>query len=143
MADTPIIIASDHAGVDLKAELTHELRALGYAPMDLGTHSTESVDYPDYAHAAAKAMKEGKAEFAILICGSGIGISIAANRHQHVRAALCHNGLQAKLTRQHNNANVLCLGARMTGVDLAKDIMRHFLNSQFDGGRHQRRLDKI
>lgn len=143
MPDTPILIASDHAGVDLKTELIRELRALGYAPQDLGTHSTDSVDYPDYAHAMAKEMQADKAEKGVLICGSGIGINIAANRHSHIRAALCQSGLEARLARQHNNANVLCLGARIVGSERAKDTLRAFLNTEFDGGRHQRRVDKI
>jgi ribose 5-phosphate isomerase B len=139
----PLLIASDHAGVTLKAELKHELQALGYAVQDIGTHSTESVDYPDYATEMAKLMKEGKAERGVLICGSGIGMSIAANRFPHIRAALCQSGLEAKLARKHNNANILCLGARIIGGERAKDCLREFLKTDFEGGRHQKRLEKM
>ena len=138
-----IAIAADHAGVDLKIQLAKDLIALGYETLDLGTHSTESVDYPDYAHAVADAMKEGRADRGIIICGSGIGISIAANRHPHIRASLCHSGLEAKLSRKHNNANVLALGARIIGLESAKDALRNFLSTDFEGGRHQKRVDKI
>lgn len=140
---TPIALASDHAGVSLKAELKAELQALGYAPLDLGTHSTESVDYPDFAREMAKAFKEGRAERGVLICGSGIGMSIAANRFKHLRAALCQSGLEARLARKHNDANVLCLGARILGSERAKDALREFLKTEFDGGRHKKRLEKI
>ena len=143
MSDTPILIASDHAAVAMKSELITELRALGYAPTDLGTHSTESVDYPDYAAALAKGIKEGKAERGILLCGSGIGMSIAANRHSHIRAALCQSGLEARLARKHNDANVLCIGARIIGTESAKDALREFLKTEFEGGRHQKRLEKL
>jgi ribose 5-phosphate isomerase B len=143
MSDTPILIASDHAAVALKSELITELRALGYAPTDLGTHSTESVDYPDYAAALAKGIKEGKAERGVMLCGSGIGMSIAANRHSHIRAALCQSGLEARLARKHNDANVLCLGARIIGSERAKDCLREFLKTEFEGGRHKKRLEKL
>lgn len=138
-----IAIAADHAGVDLKTILVKELAALGYQPLDLGTHSTESVDYPDYAHAVAKEIESGKASRGIIICGSGIGISIAANRHPQIRAALCHSGLEAKLARRHNDANVLALGARIIGQEAAKDALRYFLSTEFEGGRHKKRVDKI
>ncbi len=138
-----IAIAADHAGVGLKATLKDDLSALGYIPLDLGTHSTESVDYPDYAHALADALAQEKASLGILICGSGIGISIAANRHSHIRAALCHTALEARLARQHNNANVLVLGARIIGVESAKDALQSFLRTEFEGGRHALRVDKI
>ena len=138
-----VAIAADHAGVELKTQLKKELQSLGYEPLDLGTHSTESVDYPDFAHELAKVMKEGKAAQGVLICGSGIGISIAANRHAHLRAALCHSGLEARLARQHNNANVLVLGARIIGVEPAKDALRSFLKTEFEGGRHEKRVTKI
>ena len=138
-----IAIASDHAGVDLKTHMTKELNALGYKLIDLGTHSTESVDYPDYAHAIAKEMNEGRANKGIAICGSGIGISIAANRHSNIRAALCHSGVEAKLARKHNDANVLALGARIIGLESAKDALRAFLSTNFEGGRHKSRVEKI
>jgi ribose 5-phosphate isomerase B len=138
-----VAIAADHAGVDLKAQLKKELQALGYEALDLGTHSTDSVDYPDFAHMLAKTMKDGKAGVGVLICGSGIGISIAANRHTHIRAALCHSALEAKLSRQHNNANVLALGARIIGIEVAKDTLRAFLKTEFEGGRHEKRVTKM
>ena len=143
MSGEIVAIAADHAGVDLKAELIKDLKALGYEPLDLGTHSTDSVDYPDYGHALAQTMQEGKAEMGVAICGSGIGISMAANRHKPIRAALCQSGLEAKLARQHNDANVLCLGARIIGMEKAKDCLRVFLNTRFEGGRHERRVEKI
>lgn len=138
-----IVIAADHAGVDLKTQLVKELSALGYTPLDLGTHSTESVDYPDYAHALAKEIESGKASRGVLICGSGIGISIAANRHKHIRAALCHGALEARLARKHNDANVLALGARIIGIESAKDALHAFLKTEFEGGRHKKRVEKI
>jgi ribose 5-phosphate isomerase B len=143
MSRETVVIAADHAGVDLKAALKQELGELGYDVLDLGTNSPESVDYPDKADALAGAMAEGKAARGVLICGTGIGISIAANRHRHVRAALCHDNLSARLARQHNNANVLALGARLIGEETAKDCLRAFLTTGFAGGRHQRRVDKM
>jgi ribose 5-phosphate isomerase B len=139
----PLLIASDHAGVSLKTELVSDLRALGYGVIDLGTHSTEAVDYPDLANSLATALKEKKAELGILICGSGIGMSIAANRFGHIRAALCQSGLEARLARKHNDANVLCIGARIVGVERAKDMLREFLKTEFEGGRHKKRLEKM
>lgn len=116
---------------------------MGYQISDLGTHSTDSVDYPDFGHALANTLSSGAADFGIAICGSGIGISIALNRHTGIRCALCHNGLTASLSRQHNNANVLALGARMIGEDVAKDCVKQFLQTEFEGGRHQARVEKI
>ncbi len=138
-----IAIASDHAGVELKEALKQQIAQLGYGVEDLGTNDTQSVDYPDYADALAGWMKKDTAARGVLICGSGVGISIAANRHRHVRAALCHNGLVARLARQHNDANVLCLGARMLGVDVAKECVKEFLATPFEGGRHSKRVEKL
>ncbi|HEX6121339.1 MAG TPA: ribose 5-phosphate isomerase B [Dongiaceae bacterium] len=138
-----IAIASDHAGFELKAQLKHELSALGFAPLDLGTESANSVDYPDFADRLAAAIKDGKARRGILVCGTGIGISMAANRHRHLRAAVVHDVTGARLTRQHNNANVLCLGARLTGADVAKDCLKVFLTTDFEGGRHENRVAKL
>lgn len=138
-----IIIASDHAGVDLKSELVTYLNSLNYIVYDLGPKNSDSVDYPDYAHKAAKAFEDKLAEKAVLICGSGIGISIAANRHHSIRAALCHTVEHAKLAREHNDANILCLGARFSNVELAKKCLDVFLNTSFEGGRHKRRVEKI
>jgi len=137
-----IAIASDHAGFELKKILLREIEQLGFSAHDLGTHNTDSVDYPDYANALAEWMKKNDG-MGVLICGSGIGISIAANRHTHIRAALCHDGLEAQLSRQHNDANVLCLGARIIGIDAAKDCMKQFLHTEFEGGRHVKRVEKL
>jgi ribose 5-phosphate isomerase B len=138
-----IAIASDHAGYDLKVQLKPELEKLGFEVLDLGTDGPASVDYPDFALKMAEALKAGTVQRGVLVCGSGIGISMAANRHKHVRAALCHDHLTARLSRQHNNANVLCLGGRTTGPDVAKDCLRVFLETEFEGGRHQNRVAKF
>lgn len=138
-----IAIASDHAGFELKALLKQELEKLGFAALDLGTNGPASVDYPDFGNKMAAALKSGEAKRGVLICGSGIGISMAANRHAHVRAALCRDGLSARLSRLHNDANVLCLGARLTGVDVARDCLAVFLGTEFEGGRHQNRVAKL
>jgi ribose 5-phosphate isomerase B len=142
-AKEAIAIASDHAGFDLKALLKQELAALGFEPLDLGTDSSSSVDYPDFADRLAEAVKAGKAKRGVLICGTGIGISIAANRHRHIRAAVVHDVTSARLSRLHNNANVLCLGARLVGTDVAKDCLKVFLTTDFEGGRHQNRVAKL
>jgi ribose 5-phosphate isomerase B len=139
-----VAIAADHAGYDLKTALLATLAELGVESLDLGTADRQSVDYPDFADAVAAALGSGRAERGVLICGSGIGISIAANRHRHVRAALCHDGLSARLARQHNDANVLVLGGRLIGVDAARDCLAVFLATRFEGGeRHQRRVAKL
>lgn len=138
-----IAIASDHAGFELKAVLKQELEKLGFEPLDLGADGPASVDYPDFGNKLAASLKAGAAKRGVLICGTGIGISIAANRHAHVRAALCHDGLSARLSRLHNDANVLCLGARVTGVDVARDCLAVFLGTEFEGGRHQNRVAKL
>jgi ribose 5-phosphate isomerase B len=138
-----IAIASDHAGVELKTALKESLLAEGRQVLDLGTDGTQSVDYPDFADAMAAALGDGRAQRGILICGTGIGISIAANRHRNLRAALCHDTTTARLSRQHNDANVLTLGARVIGIEVARDCVAAFLSTDFEGGRHQRRLDKL
>jgi len=138
-----IAIASDHAGFDLKNALKKDLTELGFQVLDLGTHSIESVDYPDFANALAEALKSNKAKRGVLICGSGIGISIAANRHPEIRAALVHDALGARMSRRHNDANVICFGGRMIGADVARDCLRVFLETEFEGGRHARRVDKL
>ena len=138
-----IAIASDHGGFDFKEILKSELEQLGFDVDDLGCHDESSVDYPDYAHALADALKSGDVKRGILVCGSGIGISIAANRHAHVRAALVHDALTARLCRAHNDANVLVLGGRTTGIEVAKDCLRVFLETDFEGGRHQNRINKM
>ena len=139
-------IASDHAGVELKATLVAMLHDLGMEVLDLGTDGPDSVDYPDFADALAGAMTDGRADRGILICGTGIGIAMAANRHRNIRAATCHDTTDARLARQHNDANVLALGARTTGLEVAQDCVRVFLDTAFEGDtnpRHVRRVAKI
>ncbi len=144
MTPVTIAIASDHAGFALKAELRDWLGGLGHEVVDLGAHGLDSVDYPDYAAALAEAIREGRAAQGVLICGSGIGISIAANRHAGVRAALCHDQTSARLAREHNDANVIALGARLVGTEVAKDCVATFLATAFEGGeRHARRIAKL
>ena len=138
-----VAIANDHAGVALKQLLMGEVNACGFAPLDLGTNTTDSVDYPDYGKLVAEAVVHGRAQFGIAICGSGIGISIAANRHAGIRAALCSSGLAAELSRLHNDANVLCLGARLIGDAEAKECVKRFLTTKFEGGRHAARVSKL
>jgi ribose 5-phosphate isomerase B len=137
------LIANDHAGLPLRQPVLDTLRALGHAVIDLGTATVDSVDYPDFAHALARRLAAGEAERGVLICGSGVGVSIAANRHRGVRAALCSEPLTATLARAHNDANVLCLGARLTGPGMAEAIVRAFEAGPYEGGRHQRRVEKI
>jgi ribose 5-phosphate isomerase B len=138
-----IVIANDHGGFELKNALKADLEALNYEVTDLGCHDDSSVDYPDYAHKLAEALKGGTAQIGVLVCGSGIGISIAANRHAHIRAALVHDALTARLCREHNNANVLVLGGRTTGIETARDCLKIFLKTEFEGGRHQGRISKM
>ncbi len=140
----PILIASDHAGFDLKKFLVEELEEDGFAAIDLGCDSAEeSVDYPDFAQKLAKKIIAKKAKFGILVCGSGVGISIAANRFKEVRAALCANAKIAKLSRLHNDANIICLGARLTAPKAALAAVKTFLTTEFEGGRHERRVTKL
>ncbi|MBN8530511.1 MAG: ribose 5-phosphate isomerase B [Alphaproteobacteria bacterium] len=136
-------LASDHAGFDLKQQLVEFLRAQGHTAEDLGCHSADSVDYPDYGHKLAEAMLRKPGNQGIAICGSGIGISIAANRHPHIRAALCRDVESATLSRQHNDANVLALGARFTDQALAEAMLKAFIETPFEGGRHERRIAKL
>ena len=138
-----IAIASDHAGVELKRALCEVILASGREARDLGPADTTSVDYPDFAHRVADAVLSGEAAMGVLICGTGIGMSLSANRHPFVRAALCHDAFTAEMARRHNDANVLCLGARVTGLGVAEQIVRIFLDTPFEGGRHQRRVEKI
>ena len=142
MAET-IAIAADHGGFDLKSTLAAELRGLGYDVLDLGTGSLDSVDYPDFAMALVGAIEAGRVARGVLICGTGIGMAMAANRHRSIRAALCHDVTSARLARQHNDANVLALGGRLLGCEIAKDCLRTFLSTEFDGGRHARRIAKL
>ncbi len=143
MSDRTVAFACDHAGLPLKTALLEELTERGYEIVDLGTNSADSVDYPDFGFAMAKALEEGRAETGVLVCGSGIGISIAANRYPSVRAALVHDALGARMCRQHNDANVVCFGSRMIGEDTAKDCLDVFLDTEFEGGRHARRVGKL
>ncbi|MGD1878260.1 MAG: ribose 5-phosphate isomerase B [Kiloniellaceae bacterium] len=144
MAFKSIAIGSDHAGFDLKAKLVEELRSSGYEVQDLGTNdATNSVDYPDFGKAVAEAVASGKADGGVVVCGTGIGISIAANRVPGVRAGLCHDITSARLCREHNDANVLALGARLIGDVVAKDCLAAFLNTEFAGDRHVRRVEKL
>jgi len=143
MAGQTVAIASDHAGVNLKSLLKSDLEAGGYTVLDLGTNGPESVDYPDFGFALADAIADGRAEKGVLVCGSGIGISIAANRNPAVRAAVVTNALTAKLARLHNDANVVCFGERLVGSEIARDAMKVFLDTEFEGGRHARRVDKL
>ncbi|GGI29860.1 ribose 5-phosphate isomerase B [Bradyrhizobium guangdongense] len=136
-----VAIACDHGGFALKEALKVALPDVTW--LDLGTDSAASVDYPDFAHKLAETIKAGKAGRGILVCGSGIGISIAANRHAHIRCALVHDVTGARLCRQHNDANVLALGGRTTGDVVAKECVEAFLSTAFEGGRHQKRIDKL
>lgn len=139
-----IAFACDHAAVALKKELMAYLPQCGdYAALDLGTDGEASVDYPDFGALAAQTVLSGKAARAVILCGSGVGISIAANRHSGIRAALCTSGLMARLARRHNDANILALGARIIGVEVAKDCLAEFLNAPFEGGRHEKRVVKL
>jgi ribose 5-phosphate isomerase B len=137
-----LIAGSDHAGLSLKKELVGLAAELGYEVRDLGTHTSDSTDYPDYAHQVAAAVAAGEG-VGLLVCGTGIGMSITANRHPGVRAALCGDILSASMSRQHNDANVLCVGARVVGAGLAAEILKAFLGADFEGGRHARRVNKI
>lgn len=142
-AGETVAIASDHAGVELKAVLMDELAGLGFKVLDLGPATADSVDYPDYGHALARSISDGRARAGVAICGSGIGISIAVNRHPGLRAALVSDEATAKLARQHNDANVLALGARSTPPDQARKLVRAFFEAEFEGGRHARRVEKL
>jgi ribose 5-phosphate isomerase B len=144
MSKDTVAIGADHAGFDLKSSLSSVLKDLGYSVLDFGTDGPDSVDYPDFADAVSKAVTDGTAKTGILVCGSGIGMSIGANRHAGVRAALCHDEETARLARAHNDANVLVLGARLTDANLAGRCVEIFFSTEFDGGeRHARRVDKL
>ena len=138
-----VILASDHAGFKLKEEIKKFLIKKRKKVLDLGTKNTSSVDYPDYAHLLSKKMKKTENQFGILICGSGTGMSMAANKHKNIRAALCYDIKSAKLSRQHNNANVMTLGARLIKKNIAFKCVSIFLKTDFEGGRHLRRIKKI
>ena len=143
MNNKTIALGSDHAGFELKTELLERLKELGYALLDMGPNSADSVDYPDYAHRVAEAVENGEACCGILICGSGNGVCITANKHKGVRAALCWEPEISALAKQHNNANVICLPARFVPQEKAFAIVDAYLGAEFEGGRHQNRVDKI
>ena len=138
-----IAVGSDHGGYEFKQLIIQFLEEIGQAVDDVGCYSTESVDYPDFADKVCARVQSGECERGILICGTGIGMSIAANRHRDIRAALCHEAYTARMSREHNNANVLCLGGRVLGPEIALDVVGTWVETEFAGGRHQRRLDKL
>ena len=138
-----IVAGSDHAGLALRAEAVKTARAAGFEVEDLGPFSGESVDYPDHARQVAEAVAAGRARFGLLVCGTGIGMSIAANKVKGIRAALCTSEFEARMARAHNDANVLCLGERVLGAGLAAAVVKAFLETPFEGGRHARRVEKI
>jgi len=138
-----IAIGSDHAGFELKEIISQLLQEMGHEVIDMGTASNSSVDYPDFAETVSKAVSEGSVDRGILICGTGIGMSIVANKFKNVRAALCNDLFTAKMSRLHNDANVLAIGGRIVGKDLAKEIVNIWINTPFEGGRHLKRLEKI
>jgi ribose 5-phosphate isomerase B len=136
-------VGSDHGGFEFKEMIISFLREIDQQVEDVGCYSTESVDYPDFADKVCAKVQSGECERGILICGTGIGMSIAANRHRDIRAALCHEAYTARMSREHNNANVLCLGGRVLGPEIALDVVGTWVDTAFAGGRHQRRLDKL
>lgn len=138
-----VALASDHAAVALKATLAEHVQALGHQAIDLGPQTTDSVDYPDFGYKLAETVAAGSADFGIALCGSGIGISIAVNRNPACRCALVSEPLSARLSREHNDANVIAMGARLIGTDMAKDIVTTFLATAFGGDRHARRVAKL
>ena len=138
-----IAIAADHGGFELKDSMVEYIKSLENEVMDLGTNSADSVDYPDYAKKVCEEIQKGNSDLGILICGTGIGMSLAANKFEGIRAACVSDVYSAKMSRNHNNANVLCIGARVIGDEVAKLIIKTFLENEFEAGRHQRRVDKI
>jgi ribose 5-phosphate isomerase B len=140
---SPIAIGCDHAGFDYKEELKKYLQGKGLNVHDFGTFSKDSVDYPDFAHAVATAVEKGECSFGILLCGSGNGVAITANKHQNIRAAICWNTPIAELARQHNNANIICIPARYVSLEISQHMVDKFLSTEFEGGRHATRVGKI
>ena len=138
-----ITIGCDHAACELKAQVIEHLKERGIESIDVGTYSSDSCNYPDYAHKVCKNVQDGVTELGILICGTGIGMSMAANKHKGICAAVCSDTFSARLTREHNNANVLCFGARVVGMGLAFDLVDNFIDAEFEGGKHQTRVDMI
>ncbi|MFW6301037.1 MAG: ribose 5-phosphate isomerase B [Bacillota bacterium] len=138
-----IAIGSDHAGFNMKEDIKEWLLDEGYQVKDFGTDNQDSVDYPDFAEKTAKNVATGDSEVGILICGTGIGMAISANKVKGIRAARCQDSYSARMARAHNNANILTFGSRVIGIELAKDVVETYLNASYAGGRHQRRVDKI
>lgn len=138
-----IAFGCDHGGFDYKKDVIDRLISNGYTVIDCGTDSSASVNYPVFADKVCNEVTSGNADLGILICGTGIGMSMAANKHKGIRAACCENTFSARMTRMHNDANVLCLGARVLGIELAHDMIDLFINTEFEGGRHQNRVDMI
>ncbi|MBT5108033.1 MAG: ribose 5-phosphate isomerase B [Rhodospirillaceae bacterium] len=143
MRNDVVAVASDHGGFEMKGEIVKFLEEQGCDVLDLGTDGPDSVDYPEFADAMAAAIRDGRCDRGVLFCGTGIGISMAANRHRHIRAANCRDVTEARLSRAHNNANVLALGGRTIGIEVAKDCVHVFLKTEFEGGRHARRVAKM
>ena len=139
----PIALGADHAGIEYKNAIKTWLEAKGYAVKDFGTYHTDSVDYPDFAHPTASSVEKNETCFGILFCGSANGVAMTANKHAGIRAGLCWETEVAELTRLHNNANVICIPARFVALDLAKEMIEKFMNTPFEGGRHQNRVNKI
>ena len=139
----PVAIGGDHAGLPLKQALQQALAAQGVSLLDFGTNEAASVDYPDFAHQVCAAVQDGRARFGVLVCGSGIGMAMAANRHKGIRAAVLHDATEARLTRAHNDANVAAFGARLVGPEVALDALKAFLSTEYEGGRHDRRIAKL
>lgn len=138
-----LVIGCDHAAVELKNQVIEHLQQRGFAVEDVGTYTADSCDYPVYAHKLCRKIQNGEFEMGILICGTGVGMSMAANKHKGIRAACCSDTFSARLTRLHNNANVLCFGARVVGMGLAFDLVDAFVDAEFEGGKHARRVDLI
>ncbi|MBV4357811.1 ribose 5-phosphate isomerase B [Pinibacter aurantiacus] len=139
----PIAIGCDHAGYEYKAALVKWLEEKGYSVKNFGTDSPDSVDYPDFAHPTASSVEKGETAFGILLCGSANGVAITANKHQNIRAGLCWENEVASLVRKHNDANMICIPARFVALDLAKEMIETFINTEFEGGRHANRVGKI
>jgi len=139
----PVAIGSDHAGYEYKMGLINWLKEKGIPIIDLGVHENKSVDYPDYAHPVAEKVEKGESAFGVLICGTGNGVCMTANKHQHIRAAMCWDSDVTRLVRQHNDANIICFPARFIALELAKGLLEIFIETPFEGGRHARRVDKI
>ncbi|MBI3813696.1 MAG: ribose 5-phosphate isomerase B [Nitrospinae bacterium] len=138
-----IAIAADHGGFELKEDIKLFLKEIGYEPVDFGTHNNDSVDYPDFGIKVAEAISKGDMTKGILICGTGIGMSIVVNKFSNVRGALCNDVYTTRMSREHNDSNILILGGRVVGKGLAREMVRTWLTAKFEGGRHQKRLDKI